>query len=857
MPDALRRLITLISAIVPSASRREFRDEWHAELAVTPSLRRALGAVPDAWWLFRQQWSLDMLMQDVRYALRLMRQRPGYTSLVVITLATGIGAATAMFSVLHAVLLRPLPFKDPSRLVMIWEDDRLNHKPRSPVAPANFDDWRTQGRAVEPLAAWVGQTGAMKAGGDPFPAQVAVVTTNFLGTLGATPLLGRDFTPDDLPPAARVLMLSHAAWMTHFGGDRNILDRTVLLAGQDYRVVGVMPPGFDLPDRTIDAWRPMAGGPGFFTTRAQHFLSVVGRLRPGVTFAQAAQDLERVAVSAQHTHPQTNQQRGTTMVGLQEAIVGDVRSPMYYLAAAVALLLLIGCANAANLMLAQASTRRREMAVRAAMGAGRGRLVHQLLVEGILLALVSGALGLALAWQGTRLVARLAVDYVPRVAAARVDPTMLAFAAALSIATGVLFTLLPALRASRPDVQHDLREGARGSTSGGRWMRDALVVAEFAAAVVLVAGGALLFASFRRVLHVDPGFTTSQVVSMDPELPQQRYQNGAAIAQFYTDLAARLAVVPGIRAMSPASNVPLTGIAWTSWLTIEHRPRTSGEPPEVGYRSAGPGYLQVMRIPLLKGRWIADSDSAGAAPVIVVNKTLADRYFPDGDAVGSRIRLGPNPKAPWRTIVGVIGDVRHLGPESDALPEAYFAFAQDPLEASMVVRGDLDRAALVSTVRRAAASIDPEVVIARVQWLDTLLDDHLAPRRLAMLLVEGFAFVALGLALFGLYGVVTYTVAQRIPEIGVRIALGAEPGAIQRMVLGQGLRLAVPGLIAGVALALAAARLARSVLFQVSPADPATFAMVIAAVLAVAAVACVLPARRAARVDPLVAIRAE
>jgi putative ABC transport system permease protein len=857
MRDLPRRFVAFVSRLAPGAARREFCAEWEAELSTDPSMRRALGALPDAWYLFRQQWSLDMLTHDVRYALRLMRQRPGYTLLVIATLALGIGAGTAMFSAIHGVLLRPLPFREPARLVMVWENDRLNRKPRYPVAPANFDDWRNGTETLSSVAGWIPQEGTLGAGAEPFHANSAVVTINFLDTLGVAPALGRAFTPNDRPPAQHVLILSHAAWMTHFGGDPSVIERSFRFGDTDYRVVGVMPAGFDFPDRSVDVWRPLAERPELMATRAQHFMFVVARLKPAFTVAQAAQDLERIAGDAQRKYPETNDRRGATVMPLQEAVVGAVRAPLYYLGAAVGLLLLIACANIANLMLAQASTRRREMAVRAALGAGRLRMVRQLLIEGLLLALLSGAAGLALAWQATHVIGRLAVDYVPRVAAIGLDPAVLVFTVAVSIATGLLFTLVPALRASRPDVQRDLRAAGRGATPQGRRLRDALVVIEFAAAVVLVAGGALLLESFWRVLRVNPGFTTERVVTVDPELAQARYGTDAAIAQFYVDLLARLTTVPGLRAAAAINNIPLGGQAWTSWLTIENRPRPSGEPPEVGYRAASPGYLAAMQIPLLHGRWIADSDTATSMKVVVVNQSLADRFFPSGDAVGSRIRLGPNPKAAWKTIVGVIGNVHHAGPETEPSPEAFEAFAQDPFAATVVVRSDLDRAATVAAVRSAVAAVDPAVVVAQVRWLDTLLDERLAPRRLSMWLVEGFAGVALALALLGIYGVISYTVAQRVPEFGVRIALGAAPPAIHRMVLGDGLRLALPGLAIGAAIALVVARLARSLLFGVSPADPATFVFVAGLMLAVSTLACYLPARRAARVDPVTAIRNE
>jgi putative ABC transport system permease protein len=870
MPDLLRRFIVFVSRLAPSATRRDFRAEWEAELASSWQARprrgwreswrvvgRALGSVPDAWFLFRQQWSVDMLLQDVRYALRLMRQRPGYTAVVIVTLALGIGANTAMFSAIHGVLLRPLPFGDPTQLVQIWENDRLNRKPRYFVAPANFDDWRRQTRSFEHVAAFVPQSGSVSGRGEPFHARAVVVTPNFFAALGVAPALGRSLTDaDGVPPNHRVLILSHAAWLARFAGDANVIDTAVQLGGTPYRIVGVMPRGFAFPDADVDLWRPAALSPELLATRAQHFFHVIGRIKPGISHEAARDDLERVAIAAQKAYPQTNDQRGTTMVPLQEAIVGDVRRPMYALGAAVALLLLIACANVANLMLAQGASRRREMAVRTALGADRFRLARQLLVEGLILAVASGAAGIALAAWGTRALARVAADYVPRAADIHLDLSVLAFALALSLGSGVLLACVPALRGSRANVQGDLREGARGSIGGARWMRNALVVVEVAAAVVLVVGGALLLKSFWRVLQVQPGFTTSAVLSIDTELPPGRYDKDASVRQFYADFLARLSALPGVHAAAVVNNLPLSGQGWTAWLTIENAPRLAGEPPEVGYRVATPGYLAAMQIPLLQGRWFSDADTPESLKVVAVNKALADRFFRDRPAIGARIRLGPNPKAPWRTIVGVTANVHHEGPEVEPAAEAFEPFSQDTIgDLTVVVRADGDRSAIAAAVRATARSIDPAVALWRMQWMDGMMDERLAPRRLAMLIVEGFAAVALALALLGIYGVMSYAVTQRVAEIGVRMALGAGPAAIHRMVIRDGLWLAVPGLLAGGAAALLVTRFARGMLFDVSPTDPLAFATVGLGMLGVALMACYVPARRAARVDPLSAIR--
>ncbi len=858
MRDLPRRLVALAARLTPSAARRDFRAEWEAELATDPSMRRALGAVPDAWCLFRQQWSLDMLSQDIRYAFRLLARRRAYAAIVTLTLAVGIGATTAVFSVVNGVLLRPLPYPQDQRLVAVWENDRLNQKPRYFVAPANYLDWRDGARTFEQLAAYSGGSARINAGAEGFHVSVTVVTTNFFETLGVSPLLGRGFTADEsVPPHHRVLVLSYLLWQSHFGSDPAVVGRTVQLNDNAYRIVGVMPRGFSFPERGVDAWRPAGITPAFQQTRAQHFLSVVGRLRPEATIEDGRRDLETIAVAAQQAHPDTNDRRGTTIVSLRDAVEGDVRAPVYLIFAAVSLLLLVGVVNVANLMLGESAARRREMALRAALGADRLRILRQRVVEGVVLAAAGGGLGVALAAAGTRALGRVAADYVPRLQDVGIDWRVLAFAAVVSLIAGIAFALAPAVAASRPDVQHDLREGARGSIGRSRRLRGALIVVEFAAAMVLVVGAGLVLKSFWRLVSVSPGFETSAVLTADVELPS-RYQENAVISQFYGTLLERVRAIPGVAAAGVVNNLPVSGNAWTSWITIENTPRPAGEPPEVGYRTASPGYFAAMGIPILEGRGIADGDTATAQRVIVVNRALAARFFPSGNAVGSRIRLGPNPKAAWQTIVGIAGDVHHAGPETAPSPEAFMPTVQD-------VNGDMTLAirmtgspdAIARAVRDVTRSVDPAVTLYRMRTVADLMDEHLAPRRLAMWLVAGFGAIALCLALLGIYGVMSCTVSERVPEIGVRLALGANPSGILRMIVRDGLRLALPGLAIGALVAVAVTRVARALLFQVSPTDPATFATVALAIALVAVAACYLPARRASRVDPLVAIRAE
>ena len=798
-----------------------------------------------------------MLIQDVRYAVRVLLQRRAYTALVVLTLAVGIGATTAVFSAIDAVLLRPLPYRNPSRLVQIFENDRVNHKPRYPVAPANWEDWRAGTHAFEHVSAFSDGGGSLSAGAEPFHASVPVVTSDFFEMLGVPPHLGRTFiAADGVPPHHRVLVLSDRAWRNHFGRDPQVIGRMVKFNGSDYQIVGLMPAGFAFPARDVDAWRPVAETPDLLKTRAVHFLSVIARIRDDMSLQQAAADLESVAVADQQRYPATNDQRGTTMVPLSEAVAGDARLPMLLIGAAVALLLAIGAVNVANLTLVEATARRREIAVRAALGANRLRIVRQLLVEGLLLACGGGLLGLAIARIAVHAFARLAVDYVPRIDHVSVDGRVLAFAAIVSLGTGVLFGLVPALAASRPDVQQELREGARGTVRGSRGIRSVLVVVEFAAAVVLVIGAGLVARSFWNVLRVQPGFATSHVLTASVELPP-RDADDARVAQFYDRVMARLLARPGVRAIGIVNNLPVSGNAWTSWLTIEDAPPPAGEPPEVGYRTASPGYFAALEIPVIEGRGISGSDNAGALKVAVVNHALVQRFFANGHAIGSRLRLGPNPKAPWRTIVGVVGDVHHDGAYSPVDAEAFLPAAQDVNgDMQLAVRVDGEPSALVGAVREAVHEVDPTVTVWQFRTMDDIVDEHLAPRRLAMVVIEGFAVLALALALVGIYGVLSYTVSQRVPEIGVRMALGAQRTEILRHTIRDGLRLAVPGVAIGLAIAVAASRLISAVLFDVSPTDPLAYAVLSAGVLVVAALACYLPARRASRVDPLTAIRA-
>jgi putative ABC transport system permease protein len=868
-------LIRAASFVAPAADREEFVDEWTAEVrcrlggptrpgasdarAQLGTLGMATGAIADAIALRTQGVRMDTLLQDLRYAARTMIRRRGFTALIVATLALGLGANTAVFSVIDSILLRPLPYADPGTLVIVWENDRLNRRERYPVAPANYLDWRDEQRSFSAIGAWMSSSMDLTGAGEPVRIPGLVTTASVFEALGVRPAMGRTLTAgDEREGMHRVAVISHGAWERRFGSDPRIIGRSIQLSGAAYEIVGVMPRGFVLPDREAELWRPLVMNPQTARLRAVHFLTVVARLAPGASLERARSEMNAIAKRQQERHPDTNAQRDVTINPMHDEVVGTIDRPLYVLGAAVALILLIGCANVANLLLARASAREREMAVRAALGAPRARLVRQLLTEGLLMSAAAGGIGVLVAVWTTRALVRLEPAGVPRIEQVGVDLRTLAFAGVVSMLTGVVFALAPARRLSRPDVHAKLEDGSRGAGHeyGGRRLRSVLLVGEVAMALVLVIAAGLMLRSFARVSRVNPGFDARHVLTASVTLPMLRYGEDRLTLDFYDRLLDRLRALPGVRAVGAASALPMTGGGATTWVTIEGRPRVGTEPPEVGLRAATPDYFRALGIRTIGGRGILPTDSADGERVIVVNDALVRRFWPGENPVGRRVRIGPNPKAPWRTIVGVVEDVRHESLDQQPTPELYLPFTQESSQrAWVVVKTGGDPLSLAGALRAQLAALDPLLPLSSIATMEQVVGASVSRRRFTMTLLGAFAGIALILALIGIYGVMGYLVSQRTHEIGVRMALGAAPGDVRQLVLGQGLALAATGVAIGIAGALLTTRLMSALLYDLEPTDAATFVTVSLAVLAVSLLACYLPARRASNVDPIAALR--
>ncbi len=805
---------------------------------------------------------MDTLRQDILYALRRLAHAPGFSLVAIATLALGIGANSAIFSVINAVLVRPLPYAEPEQLVMVsatWKDKPVV------MSPQNFLDVAAATQTLQGLAAT--DTGGVTLTGRGAPERLegATVSASFFDVLGVPPLVGRGFVAGENEPGhTKVVVLGERLWGSRFGADPAIVGQSILLNREPHLVVGVAPAAAGFPEGA-QLWRPMEYDASFRTlSRGAWYLTVVGRLRPGVSVAEARAELATIAGRLEKQYPEHNEGVGATARPLQAALVGPSRTALLVLLGAVGLVLLIACVNVANLLLARVAARETELAVRAALGAGRRRLVRQLLTESVLLSLLGGAAGVLLAYASLGSLLALQPEGVPRLAEVRIDRAVMLFAAALSMATGLFFGVFPALHTTARPTAQTLREGSRSVLTGsGRRLRGTLVAAQVALAMMLLAGAGLLLRSFDRLRRVDPGFRTENALSFRLSLPETAYPEEPRVAAFYSELQRRLAALPGVRGTGAVMGLPLSGLMFQLTFDVEGRaPVPFAQQPSMQVRVATPGYLEAMGIPLRRGRMLEASDTAGSRPVVVLSESAVRRFFPDEDPIGKRINVGwrrPDdmPKAGGE-VVGIVGDVRELGLAKDHPPEIYIPHAQLPTNSmDVVLRSSLDARSLTRSVERVVAELDPELPLARVQTLETIVARSVSEPRFYMVLLGAFAAMAVGLAALGIFGVMSYAVVQRSREIGIRVALGADPRDVRGMVLRDALVLTLSGVSAGLAGALALSRVIASLLFQLSPTDPATLAAVAAGLTAVALLASYLPARRATRVDPLEALRSE
>ncbi len=832
---------------------------------------------------------LETFRQDLRFAFRNLWKSPGFLAVVILSLALGIAANSTIFSVINAVLYRPMPYPHPERLVVIWETQAEKPDSRQPPPIAELLDWQKQNDVFEDIALTSETESSTMAGlGEPQRINIQEVTPNFFPLLGARPHLGRIFFPEEMQDRSQAIVISDSFWKRHYDSNPDVIDKSFVIQGVVSTVVGVMPAGFaPLYGREPDLWQPVNPTSKRYSDRLDHWLMPIGRMKPGVTMAQAQTEMDVIARRLEAAYPATNKGVGKKLVDLHQTLFGWAGTYLYPLLGTVAFVLLIGCVNVANLLQSRTETRRREYALRSALGAGRGRLIQQLLTESGLLALLGGGLGVLLTFAGIPLFLALAGGF-PSAEKITVDGRVLLFTLGISIFTAILFGLAPALQASRPDLNTTLREGERGAISASRgFARHALAVVEVALAMVLLVGAGLMIDSISRVQRVNPGFDAKNVLTASIQLPeggQYVARVGADmekvsphVTAFYQQLLQKLAALPGVESVASASALPVGGYAPSYTFSILGHPAASPENRPSGHWSeVSPGFFETMRIPLRKGRYLNDHDTAAAPWALVINETLARRYFPNEDPIGQQVlvRFGSYPvdEERPRQIVGVVGDVKQFGLGQNAPALMYSSFLQQPsvfpggaatlhITQGLVLRTTSAlkprEADLIAAIRKSVVDIDPEQPVLDPISMDDLMALSIGDFRFYGNILEIFAGIALLLALIGIYGVMSYFVSQRTHEIGIRVALGANQSDVLGMVGKLGLKLAVAGVIAGAALALGLTRLIATFLYGVKPSDPPTYVVVAAGLVAVALLACFIPARRAIKVDPMVALRHE
>jgi putative ABC transport system permease protein len=804
---------------------------------------------------------MEILLQDLRYGVRMMLKSPGYTLLALLALALGIGANSAIFSVVNSIMLRPLPYNNPDRLVTVWENHKAKGGPeREWTNPPTFNDWREQNQSFEFMAAYTGWAPTLTGQEEPERIVGQAVSHSMFQVLGTEPFLGRSFrVEEDRQGTEKVVVLSHRLWQRRFGSDKTFVGRTIALNGESYTVLGIMPEGFKFPGRpNVDIWTPLEPVIGNSCGRGCYTIRVIGRLKPGVSLEQARSEMGTIANRLAQQYPESNKEVGITIAGLHDQLIEDTKPALLVLLGAVAFVLLIACANVANLALARAATREKEIAIRLAIGAGRWRLIRQLLTENLLIALIGGGAGLLLAFWMVDLLTKFSPTNTPRLEEIGIDWQVLGFTIGISILTGLIFGLIPATQATSPDLNESLKEGDKGSRTGpksGR-IRNLLVVTETSLALILLICAGLLMKSFLSLQRVDPGLNPNNVLTMSLSLPRSSYPERSQLVAFYNQLLERVKSTPGVDSTGVASTIPLGGSHTDTSFLIEGRAKSEQDNLAAWYSSVSPDYFRSMGMRILKGRQFTEQDTEKALKVIIINETMAKRYWPGEDPVGKRLKFesGEN----WREIVGIMADVKEFGLDTDARPSLYFPYDQQAARSvSLVVRTTSDPSKVAGGIRKEIWSIDKNLAISNQTTLEEMFSDSISIPRFIMLLIAIFASLALILAAVGIYGVISYMVAQRTHEIGIRMALGADRGDILRMVLGQGMKLALIGIILGIGGAIALTRIMSSLLYGVNATDPVTFIGVSFLLAAVALMACYIPARKATKVDPMVALRYE